>query len=230
LSEGNLVAWQLHNAPQQPSVGITRDAAGRPLYTGAPANHAAHTELTVYAADVPGLFSFICGALAAKGINIWSAQIFSTRDGFAINQFLVSDLENNRLSEDLRLDRLRKDLNDVIKGEMQIEDLIVRHRARLPKRPQPRAINPTTVLFDNKSSHRYTILEIRATDRPGLLYRITRCLSERQLDIHRSIIATEAYGIVDVFYVTDMEYNKIHAEADQHKIRQALLAAIDTVQ
>jgi [protein-PII] uridylyltransferase len=228
LSEENLVAWHLHNAPAPTAGGVTRDAAGRPLYTNATLNHPAHTELTVYAADVPGLFSYICGAIAAKGIDIWSAQIFSTRDGFAINQFLVSDLENNRLSDDLRLDRLRMDLNQVIKGEMNIEDLIVRHRARLPKRARPRAINPTTVLFDNKSSQRYTILEIRASDRPGLLYRITRCLSERQLDIHRSIIATEAYGIVDVFYVTDMEYNKIHSEADQHKIRQALLAAIDS--
>jgi [protein-PII] uridylyltransferase len=220
LDEENLLAWRLDNEPP-----ASKDDHAAASLAAAPRSH--FSQVTVFAADVPGLFCFICGALAAKGINIWSAQIFSTRDGYAINQFLVTDLDNQPLSEGLRLDRLRKDLNRVIKGEMDIEDLIARHRTRQPRRAPARAVHPTSVVFDDKSSQRYTIIEIRTADRPGLLYRITRALSQCQLDIHRSIIATEAYGVVDVFYVTDMEYNKVYTEADQQKIRRALLAAID---
>jgi [protein-PII] uridylyltransferase len=214
LDKENLLAWRLHAA-----AGIPRPAPAT--------DDRRYSQLTVIASDVPGLFCFICGALASKGINIWAAQIFSTRDGYAINQFLVTDLENRPLSPDLRLDRLRKDLIGVIKGSMDIEDLVERHRTRQPRRALPRQVHPTRVFFHNQSSKRYTILEIRAADRPGLLYRITRALTDCQLDIHRSIVSTEAYGIVDVFYVTDMEYNKIHTAADKERVRLALVAAVD---
>jgi [protein-PII] uridylyltransferase len=166
------------------------------------------SEIAVVAYDVPGLFQSICGALAAKSINIWSAQIYSTTDGFAINQFQVTDLDNKPLPPGLRLERVHHDLNLVLRGEMTIEKLIEKHRGRTRKRTRPRSPHPSRVIFDNTSSQEYTILEIRTTDRPGLLYRITHALSECQLDIKRAIITTEAYGVVDVFYVTDLEYNK----------------------
>lgn len=42
----------------------------------------------------------------------------------------------------------------------------------------------------------------------------------------RAIIATEAYGVVDVFHVTDFEYNKIHAHLVRKTIEQTILRAI----
>ena len=70
------------------------------------------------------------------------------------------------------------------------------------------------------------VIEIRTPDRPGLLYQITRALSECQLNIQRAIITTEAYGVVDVFYVTDLEYNKIYDPIQKGKIEETILAAI----
>lgn len=192
-----------------------------------PNNGLGRSELTICACDVPGLFNYICGALAAKAINIWEAQIFSTTDGFALNRFIVTDAEGKPLPAGLQLDRVRNDLNLVVRGEKTIEELIERHRSRQKKRARPRSPHPTRVLFDNESSQAYTVIEVRATDRPGLLYQITRALAECQLDIQRALIATEAYGVVDVFYVTDLEYNKIHDAAARQRIEETLLAALD---
>jgi [protein-PII] uridylyltransferase len=203
LAPGNAVAWRL--MPE----------AGSGL-----------SELSVCAQDTPGLFHYICGALAAKGINIWSARIFSTPDGDAINQFLVTDLENRPLPPGMRLERLRRDLNQVILGRKTIGELIQRHKGRPRRRPRVRRPLPTAVLFDNEGSDSYTILEVRAADRPGLLYQITGALTRRRLDIHRAIIATEAYGVVDVFYVTDLEYNKIYDPTHQSKIEREIMKAI----
>jgi len=186
---------------------------------------AGFSELAVAAADVPGLFSDICGALAAKDLNIWSAQIFSTTDGYALNQFQVTDLENNPLPAGLRLERLRQDLNQVVLGEKPIEALIEKHKGRPRRRARGRSPIPSTVLIDN-NSREATIIEIRTPDRPGLLYQITRALSECQLNIQRAIITTEAYGVVDVFYVTDLEYNKIYDPIQKGKIQETILAAI----
>lgn len=203
LDEKNQIDWQL-----QPDTG------------------AGFSELTVCAADVPGLFSSICGALAAKDINIWSAQIFSTTDGYALNQFQVTSPDNTPLPAGLRLDRLRQDLNLVLLGDKTLEALAEKHRTRSRKRPPVRSPLPSTVILDNQSSQDSTIIEVRTTDRPGLLHLITRALSECQLDIQRAIITTVAYGVVDVFYVTDLEYNKIYDATQRKKIEQTILEAI----
>ena len=204
LDERNALTWWLHQDPNAP-----------------------YTDLAVCAADVPGLFNKICGALAAKDINILSARIFSTTDGYAINQFQVTDAENRALPPGLRLERLRQDLIRVMHGEKTIEELLRKHRGR--RRPQPPQCSPhpSDVRFDNKSSQSCTVIELRTTDRPGLLFAVTRALSDCDLDIQRAFIATEAYGVVDVFYVTDLEYNKIHDPNQQEQIRRALLRAAD---
>lgn len=186
------------------------------------------SELTVCAYDVPGLFHNICGALAAKGLNIWSAQIFSTTAGEALNQFQVTDIENRALPPGFRLERLRKDLNHVLQGKMTIQELIERHKGRPRKIARANRPLPSIVLFDNDSSKSTTIIEVRTADRIGLLYLITGALLACRLDVQRAIIATEAYGVVDVFYVTDLEYNKIYNEKTQRQIEQAILTAIQS--
>lgn len=205
LSADNVLAW--HLVPE----------GGRGL-----------SELTVCAYDAPGLFHNICGALAAKGINIWSAQIFSTTAGEALNQFQVTDMDNRPLPPGFRLDRLRKDLNRVLLGDLTIQDLIERHKGRPRKIARANRPLPSIVLFDNDSSKSTTIIEVRTADRIGLLYLITGALLACRLDVQRAIIATEAYGVVDVFYVTDLEYNKIYNEKTQRRIEEAILAAIQS--
>lgn len=204
LDDDNVVQWHL-----QPDTG-----------TG-------FSEIYVVALDVPGLFEYLCGALASKQLNIWSAQIFTTRDGYATNRFQITDLDNRPLSGGLRLDRLRQDLNRVIKGERTIDELMEKHKTRRLRRPEPPSPHETRVVFDNDVSPKQTVIEVRTKDKPGLLHRIARAMNENQLYIHRAIITTEAYGVVDVFYVTDLENNKLHGEPAQREIEAALITAID---
>ncbi len=49
------------------------------------------TLVTVYAADHPGLFYRIAGAISIAGGNIIDARIHTTRDGMALDNFLVQD-------------------------------------------------------------------------------------------------------------------------------------------
>ncbi len=90
--------------------------------------------------------------------------------------------------------------------------MIERHKGRPRKIARANRPLPSIVLFDNDSSKSTTIIKVRTADRIGLLYLITGALLACRLDVQRAIIATEAYGVVDVFYVTDLEYNKIYNE------------------
>jgi [protein-PII] uridylyltransferase len=55
---------------------------------------------------------------------------------------------------------------------------------------------------DNDSSPRYTIVEIVAENALGLLYRMSRAMSESGCEVDLVLIATEGRRAVDVFHLT----------------------------
>ena len=66
-----------------------------------------------------------------------------------------------------------------------------------------------TVTVDNGASDFFTVIEVGAPDRIGLLYDITRTLAELQLDVHLAKVATYTDRVVDAFYVRDALGGKI---------------------
>lgn len=185
------------------------------------------SDLAVVSYDLPGSFGMICGALAAKELNILGADIFSTDDGFAINDFRLTDLDGRPLPEGFRLDKLLSDLNNVFHERLTMAELIEKHRPRLPSARPARTARPTEVEVVDDGSQEFTIIEVRTSDRPGLLYRVAKVFGELRLNIHRAMVSTEAYGVFDVFFVTDYEYNKIHDAPKIQRIKEALVEAID---
>ena len=55
---------------------------------------------------------------------------------------------------------------------------------------------------DNTSSKRYTIIDIIADDALGLLYRISRVMSQNGCDVDLVLITTEGHRAIDVFHIT----------------------------
>lgn len=187
-----------------------------------------YSELTVCAYDEPGFFYKVCAALSSKDINILGAQIFSTKDGYCIDIFQVTNLNGDALPEDFSLERTRQTLNSVIKNEAPISvftEKYIRHRSKKYFESRHQQI-PTKIIFDNKTSHSHTIIEVKTTDRPWLLYKITSTLANQSLNIDLSLITTEAYRVVDVFYVTDLDSNKITDKTQLLKIEKDLLLAL----
>ena len=182
-----------------------------------------YTEITAVSFDVPGLMSYVCGALSSKEVNILGVQAFSSKDGYAIDTFQVTDLRGNRLPQGFRLDRLRADLNSLLMGRAKASDVFhTRRRARLVNADRV-ALRPANISLDNEKSSKFTTLEIHTFDRPGLLYRITATCAKAGYYIHLAMITTEAYHVVDVFYLTDLEFNKL--DPQQMKRLQAALEA-----
>ena len=65
------------------------------------------------------------------------------------------------------------------------------------------------VVIDNESSDRYSVIDVFAHDRPGLLYAITRTLYELNLSVILAKIATHFDQVLDVFFVTEADQQKI---------------------
>ena len=188
---------------------------------------AGYSEVLVCASAAPGRFSNVVGTLTAHGINILSAQLFSRADGVMIRAFQVSDGRGAALEDETVWHRFAQDLRGVIRGQVTVRELIKTRRRDLLAKPLPRAHEiQTRVEFDNVVSDRFTVIDIRAQDRLGLLYVIASTLSGLDVDVSLAKIATEVDQAVDVFYVTEKDGHKVTEPERMDAIRQALVHAI----
>jgi [protein-PII] uridylyltransferase len=179
------------------------------------------TELTVIALDRPGLFASLAGTLTAHGLDILSVDVFTRRDGRALDTFRVSTLQAHRR------ELVGRALLEAAAGLLDVEDAVDRWRAkaRRPRTLWGRAAKKPRVRFDLEVSPTTTVVEVRAPDQPGLAYTLAHTLSGLGLDIRFARIATEKALALDVFYVTDAEGRKLSAEI-RVEVENALLSAL----
>jgi [protein-PII] uridylyltransferase len=183
------------------------------------------TEVTVYSADHPGLFSRIAGAMAVAGASIDAARIFTLANGMALDTFFVRNTQGGPFDRPEHLARLKRVVGQTLVGSLKPSQELARRKSQIPSRLRVFKVTPR-VLIDNKASANDTVIEVNGRDRPGLLYDVTRALSKLQLMIHGARIATYGERAVDVFYVQDALGDKIEAPARLERIRARLLEAL----
>ncbi len=180
------------------------------------------SETVVITRDRHGLFSSIAGVMAANGINILNAEIHTTTQRVAIDIFRVNSPFEPSLVKSGLWTRFQANLIEVLMGKADLERLVNRNRLGSPVRRRGRVLLPPEVRIDNETSDFYTIIDIFADDRVGLLYDITRTLSALGLDIALAKISTKVDRAADVFYVQDETGEKIYDEERLNRIRRAL--------
>ena len=186
-----------------------------------------YSELTLITHDRPGLFSMLAGVFATSRLNVSRAHIATSRTGIALDVFRLSHLDRQdaTLSPDTWA-RFYQRLHAVLSGEQTVEDLLqgVRrptYRKRVPARLR------TEVTLDNATSAHYTLVDVSALDRGGLLFDVTHTLFQLGLVIHSAKITTNVDQVLDVFYVTDSAGAKV---ADPDRVTDALSARLHSAE
>jgi [protein-PII] uridylyltransferase len=182
------------------------------------------TEVTVYTADHPGLFSRIAGALAVAGASIVDARIHTMTNGMALDTFWVQDVAGGAFESPHRLARLSVLIEQALSGRLRLADEIRKLR---PISPRLRGISiPPRVVIDNHASATHTVVEVNARDRPGLLHDVTAAMSAAGLQIASAHVTTFGLRAVDVFYVKDVFGLKVENERKLAALREALERAL----
>jgi [protein-PII] uridylyltransferase len=209
------------------NAALVAGAGDAPLAISCTPDAASGTTLVaIYAPDHPGLFYRIAGAISLAGGNIFDARIHTTRDGMALDNFVVLDPFGQPFAEPGQLARLKRSIADVLEGRVRLADkLAARPLAR--RKAEYFRVEPR-VLIDNKASNRYTVIEVNASDRPALLYALTNGLFQQKLTIHSAHIATYGEKATDTFYVTDLTGAKIDNPVRLKAIEKRLLAIAAT--
>jgi [protein-PII] uridylyltransferase len=181
------------------------------------------TELILCTRDVHGLFANVAGTLTAHDQNIASAHVYSMRTGLAVEIYHVA---TPRGGEEERREVWRAfeaSLRRVLAGEVAVRDLLARRRRPLASALAP-GRRPASVDVSNEESDFYTIVDVTANDRLGLLHDLTRTISDQGHEIFISKVGTVLDQVADSFYVKDAEGRKLDPE-QQERLRLGLLRA-----
>lgn len=190
------------------------------------------TVVDVVTWDRPGLFYNLAGAFNVAGLSILSAKVNSRSDNIAIDTFHVvesgrgvvqstraQELFEQTIKASLITDR---DLYPEILGQAK------KHVSRytLNQNDGPHTSFPPTVEVYHELSMKRTIVEIQAVDRVGLLYLLSRTISEQGFDITFSRIGTERGIAIDTFYIESTNSENSIDEERLHALRDVLTEII----
>lgn len=221
-----LLSWDSHSMARHMRLLWQGDPQQEPLVAAETHGQAGFAQVLVATPDIPGLFAVITGILAAHGRNILGAQIYTLNNGLALDLLQVALLPGEDSHDAARWEAVAADLRACLAGQRDVNSLVAQRqrseallRRQLPCRP-PR------FELDNDSSSDYTIIDIRAPDRVGLLFDIARRLYQLGLYMGVAKISTQAQEAVDTFYVQDIFGQKLNQSSKIAQLEQELAACL----
>ena len=187
--------------------------------------HAADANIrsvTICAQDRPGLISKIAGVFTLNNIDILDVQVFTWRNNIALDIFKVKPPPDPIL-EDEKWHRTATDLGAALSDELDLTAALNKKVRVYRNAKTGLDKKPHQVTVDNTSSSFFTIIEVFTYDFPGLLFSVADALYRCDLNIWVAKIATKADQVVDVFYVRDVNGQKVDLPDQVASIKAALM-------
>jgi [protein-PII] uridylyltransferase len=181
------------------------------------------TEFLFCAPDQHGLYALVAGTLTASGLNIIGSHVYTTRTGLALEVYRVSTPPGGPDEKALAWSEFETLLLDVLEGRRDLGALL-RARRRPVGRPTSPSRQPPSVHVSNEEADLYTIVDVAANDRMGLLYDLVRTIADHGLEIYISKATTILDQAADTFYVRDAAGKKLGDPARLAALERDLLA------
>ena len=187
----------------------------------------AMNELQIYTLNTPRVLAQVTGICLAYALNILKVDLFQTTDGHVLVVVGLTNAQGQAIRREDYFKELATSLKEVMFGKTKVEELIARRKVPdyLAKKPVQKA--ESRVAVDNDVSAYYTVIDVYAHDRLGLLYDIMRVLNQQGCYVDVSKISTKVEQVSDVFYVKDIFGKKIILKEKLAQIKEALLATLN---
>ncbi|MBP1203079.1 [protein-PII] uridylyltransferase [Duganella sp. 1411] len=153
-------------------------------------------QVAVYIRDQPDLFARICSYFDRKNFSILDAKIHTTRHGYALDTFLVTEQNFAKSYRDI-ISLIEHELCGVLTHP---EPLTAPGKGRLSRLSRTFPMQPTVDLRPDERGQ-YYLLSIAANDRTGLLYSIANVLAKYRLNLHTAKVMTLGERVEDVFLI-----------------------------
>ncbi len=200
------IAWQTRAL-------VDRVDSGKPVVKCRLAPIGEGLQVAVYVPDQPELFARICSYFDRKNFSILDAKIHTTRHGYALDTFLVTQQSFADNYRDI-ISLIEHELTELLQSQAPLPPPT---RGRLSRLSRTFPITPTVDLRPDEKGQ-YFLLSIAANDRTGLLYSIANVLQRYRINLHTAKIMTLGERVEDVFLVDGAALqnsrNQIQLETD----------------
>lgn len=198
---------------------VLRSGEGKKIfYEKRDAYEKGYSEIIITGPDEHGIFAKLAGAISISGLNILNALIFSREDGRILDVFRVTEKGTFEPPRFFEWEKFGIILDKIMEGKIDIKEHI-----RIGGKPYKSApYFPEEIIINNELSKRWTVVEVKAADRPGLLYTIASTISELGYNIRTARVLTLGNSASDVFYITGKEGKKIEEEEKIRNLYESL--------
>ena len=175
-------------------------------------------QVTIYCPDQADLFARICSYFEGKNFSILDAKIHTTKNGYALDTFLVTEHNFADHYRDI-ISLIEHELSELL---VAAAPLSTPGRGRLSRLSRSFPIQPTVDLRPDGRGQ-YYLLYVTASDRTGLLYSIAKVLTAYKVNLHTAKIMTLGERVEDVFLIDGAALNN---ERKQIQLETDLLDAL----
>jgi [protein-PII] uridylyltransferase len=193
-----------------------------PLVLLRPVSQRGSAEIFVYARNQDFIFALSTAVLDQLGLTVFDARIITAGGGYVLNSYQVLEQSGEPIRDHMRQAqicvRLRQCLTDAAAEPLQVQ------------RREPRQIKhfavPTQIYFHDDPQNRYTVVELVATDRPGLLSKVGQAFTKCGIHLYNAKISTIGSRAEDIFYITDDADQPIFDPGRREQLSQCILSLV----
>jgi [protein-PII] uridylyltransferase len=175
-------------------------------------------KLVVVAGDRSFLFARIAGSLSFFGANILEAEAFANTAAVVLDAFLIADT-GGRFRDPEERRKFQVFLEGVIEGRVDLDAAL----AATPAAARARE-TPLELAWVDDAHPQATLLRVGGRDSLGLLYQISRRLSEAGCNIEIAHVETPHGEVRDEFFLTAGGAKL--GEADKARVGAVLAALV----
>jgi len=190
-----------------------------------PKNETFNTDsLLVYTKDRLNVFRTIVGELDSQNINVLEASLYGTKNGYCLDHIIISDHKGDPLQ--LNKDQIRE-IELRITNSLEKDEL----KPKLVKKKLPRHFltlkKDTQIEINHDMTNRWTQLDIKTADRPGLLSSICSVFAKNNASIKKARISTYGERAEDRFCIASLEETPFLKKSELDKLISELKTSLD---